>query len=285
MTLPPLQVVRVAQVAAHADTLALLNQPVPHPPAPVVVGGRPTLVLDAATDEPVLLVDRFPGDLATYRRAVLAYPLNFTIRSGGIANHSRTFGYLGRQYLLRRAYCGACDGASLAPQAHATICDAAAALHRLQAARLPDQAAADMEAAQVVLPDWRLTDSPFTSGVVNRNSPLPYHVDGNNLQAWSAMVSLRRGTRQGWLHLPQYGLHVATRDGDVTMFPGWRLVHGVTPIQRHGDGYRFTVVYYPVKGLRQCLPADQEVQHAQQTRTALQDGLVERHRANYGQPE
>lgn len=274
-----LDVVRASRVLDAGTARELLNTPVPDPAAPVVVGGQPTLVLDADTDEPVLLIDRFPGDLGAYRRAVLDYPLNFTIRSGGIANHSRTFGYLGRQYLLRRSYCGACDGANLAPEAHATICEAAPALFGLLQQHLPAQAAADVEAAQVILPDWRLGSTPYTSGVVNRNSPLPYHLDQNNLRAWSSMVSLRRGTRRGWLHLPEYGLHVQTRDGDVTLFPGWNLVHGVTPIERHGDGYRYTVVYYPVRTLRHCLPAADEVAHAQRLRTEQQDGLVARQRA------
>lgn len=270
--------VHVHRQLSAADARQLLNQPVPDPDAPTVLGGEPLLLLDADTGAPIMVVDRYPGDVGAYRRAVLAYPLDQTQRSGGIANYSRTFGYLGRQYLLRRAYCGTCGGADMAPEAHAVICAAAAPLYQLLAQHLPEQAAADLATAQVVLPDWRLDDTPWTSGVVNRNSALPYHLDGNNLPAWSAMVSLRRGTRRGWLHLPEYNLHVATRDGDVTLFPGWQLVHGVTPILRERGGYRYTVVYYPVAALKHCLTPDAEVQHAQQRRSAQQDDLLTRQR-------
>lgn len=45
-----------------------------------------------------------------------------------------------------------------------------------------------------ILPEWRLKDQPFTSGIVNRSNPLPYHLDSGNLKgSMSAMVVMQQG--------------------------------------------------------------------------------------------
>lgn len=242
----------------------------------------PATLVDAGTGAPVLVVARYPGDLAPYRRAIRAYPLTYTQRAGGFSNISRTFGFMGRYALGRRSCCRTCAGALEAPAAHATICDAAGPL----AAQLADLAPAAWASsattvAGAVHPDWLLHPAAWwTSGVVNATSPLPYHVDGNNFKAWSAMVVLRRGIAGGHLHIPAYDAVVACRDGDVVYFGGWNLVHGVTPMRRtQHDGYRYTAVYYPVRALGRCLPADQELAYGRAVRSANEVDLVARQRS------
>jgi hypothetical protein len=201
-------------------------------------------------------------------------------RSSGFRNKASSFGYETRSAVFKREGCRSCRVSGQAPEAHAVIAGAATILHRHLAEVLPQRAAKDMEAASLVLPDWRIdTRAPWTSGVVNWLSPLPYHYDRNNLDAWSAMPVIRRGVRGGHLHVPEYGLTLACRDGDVVYFAGYDLMHGVTPLRRvEDDGYRVSAVYYAMRGLRHCLPAVEELGYARRRRTERETGLIDRQR-------
>ena len=245
----------------------------------------PALVRDAESGEPVLLTVPYGGDVAAYRRAALTYTTGrgLTVaRAGGIRNIARVFGYMGRNPTMRRQGCRACAGATEAPAEHAVIAGAAATLAAQLRAVLPERAAADAVLVQeAVKPDWLMSpDAWWSSGVVNRTSPMAYHRDGNNFRAWSAMVVVRRMVRGGHLHVPEYDLVVNCRDGDVVYFAGWDLIHGVTAMQRlQHDGYRVSAVYYPVRSMERCLPFAAELDYARGSRTEIEHGLVERQRA------
>ena len=243
----------------------------------------PTTVVDASTGQAALVTVPFPTDLATYRRAARAYPImaNGTRRGGGVANASRTFGYLARSGIFRRSCCMACSGALTSPEPHEVICSAAGDLAAHLAELQPGRAAADLElVSSHVHPDWLMAPTaPWSSGVLNRTSPLPYHRDRNNFPAWSAMVVLRRGVRGGHLHVPEYDIVVECRDGDVVYFAGSDLMHGVTPMTKTTpDSYRLTAVYYPVASMATCLPFAEEVARGQRNRSDSEDGLIERQR-------
>ncbi len=119
-------------------------------------------------------------------------------------------------------------------------------------------------------PDWRLGDhTAWTSGVVNRTSKLPYHRDRGNFPVWSAMPVVRRGVTGGHLHLPEYGATIACRDGWAVFFGGWQLVHGVTPMRLTApDGYRYSIVYYSLRAMRDCATTAVETRQAWAKRTA-----------------
>jgi hypothetical protein len=272
-------VTEVPKVWAHrlpADRSLLATGAVHHEPTVA----SPVLVLDADSGEPVMYVAKFPGELSAMRRALLTFPMSTTIRAAGIRNKSAVFGYVGRRVMVKRESCRPCATSAKAPEAHRQIVGAATDLHAHLAEVLPERAAADLAAASVVLPDWKLSPSaPWTSGVVNWLSPLPYHYDRNNLDAWSAMPVVRRGVRGGHLHVPEYGLVVACRDGDVVYFAGYDLMHAVTPLRPvDKDGYRVSAVYYSVEDFKACLPMDQEFAAARKRRTERETGLMERQR-------
>jgi hypothetical protein len=126
-----------------------------------------------------------------------------------------------------------------------------------------------------VLPDWRLTEaSLWTSGVINKESSLPYHRDGNNFDAWSVMPVVRRGVRGGHLHLPEFDMVVPCRDGYSVMFYGKRIVHGVTPMAKTmPDAYRVSVVYYALRGLKNCHTYAEETAYAARRRTERETEL------------
>lgn len=241
----------------------------------------PALVTDAETGAPVLVTVRFPGDLSAYRWALLSYPMDTTVRAGGIRNISRVFGYTARQPLMQRNSCRACNGASLAPEVHGAICGAADPLADHLETLVPERVAADRALVHAAVHgDWLLGESAWwTSGVVNRTSPLPYHYDKNNFPAWSAMVVIRRAVRGGHLHVPEYDLVVDCRDGDVVYFNGSDLMHGVTPMRRiERSGYRLSAVYYPVAKMAKCASFSEELARGRVARSAKEDDMVARHR-------
>ena len=171
---------------------------------------------------------------------------------------------------MRRYGCRSCGAAGHAPLQHAVVCSLASHLYELLLHHLPDQALHDAELATIVDLDWRL-ESPWTSGVINFDSPLPYHRDANNLPTWSAMLTWRYHTGGGNLHIPDYDVVLPCRDADVLYFPGHRLGHAVTPLHRRHDGYRHTAVYYTVSQMRHCPPITEHVSYAQRERTDAED--------------
>lgn len=239
----------------------------------------PALVVDADTGTPILYAGRYSGDLGDLRRAARTYPISSTVRMAtGMRNRSSVFGFAARQALYKKECCRVSNGADLAPEAHARIAAAAAEMFAMYVDVLGTQATADLTAAhEVILPEWLLNGSPWTSGVLNDTSPMAYHHDKNNLPTWSAMVVLRRNIEGGRLHVPEYGLLAECRDGDVIIFPGWKYLHGVTPMRRTArDGYRLTAVYYTISRMRYCLPVGQELANGRRSRSHREDDLLDR---------
>jgi hypothetical protein len=272
--------VNIIEASRQPSDRSLLYSGVPSMEATV---RSPTTVIDADSGLAALVTIPFPADLGEYRRAARAYPIqaNGTRRGGGVANASRTFGYLARSGIFRRSCCMACSGALTSPEAHEVISGAAGDLAGMLAELQPERAAADLALVSAhVHSDWLMTPtSPWSSGVLNRTSPLPYHRDRNNFPAWSAMVVLRRGVRGGHLHVPEYNIVVECRDGDVVYFAGSDLMHGVTPMMKTTpDSYRLSAVYYPVASMATCLPFAEEVVRGQRNRSDSEDGLIERQR-------
>ena len=270
--------VPVRRRLTEAEADALVRLPAPSRDLGLIVDGPARLVDPHGAT--VALTIPYPGDTSTLRRAILDYPMTTTARTGGIRNASRVFGYVSRNPIFKRHACASCSGATEAPEAHAAICAAADLLWTTLADLLPEDAQRTQNVVSV-LPDWRLGETPWSSGVVNRTPPLPYHRDNNNYpRAFGAMVVFRRHARGGLLHLPEWGVSLACRDATVAYFAGHGLVHGVSPIRLvRNDGYRFSAVYYPVRNMGRCLEPSEELRHAAVARTAAADEGLEGQRA------
>lgn len=246
-----------------------------------LVGSDVRRLLDDETGEVVAVLGSLPARSRTaLRRATLGFPRSTISRGRGIRNQATSFGYLAAHQVLRRASCRSCNAAEQVPEHHAVVCDAAADLAAVMAELLPERTERDAACASVISDEWRLAGSPWTGGVVNFDAPLPYHKDANNLPVWSAMVGFRRGVRGGYLSLPEYGVSLPIRDGDVLFFAGWDIVHGVTPLTRvQPDGYRITIVYYSVSRMQHCDPASDALAKGRAARTHNEDHWRERQMA------
>ena len=134
----------------------------------------------------------------------------------------------------------------------------------------------DQAVVSAVHEDWRIVPgSLWTSGNVNLSSALPYHRDRANFETWSGMPVIRRGMRGGRLDVPESGVTLPCRDGWVVFFNGNKLVHGVTPMKPLDDNaYRYSVVHYALRGMKDCHSAALEQIEAAKRRTAREAGMA-----------
>lgn len=272
----PPDVTFVDLVPTDADPAALMKEGAPGL-APTVSAGTIARDPDGCT---LLAVAKYGPGLADVRAAARAYPAGNTLRSNGVRNLSRSFGYLSRNQILQRNACRSCSGATEAPGQHLALVNAAARLAEIATRFYPDRFAEDAAlVAAAVLPEWRMSPAaPWTSGVVNFDSPLPYHYDRNNFDVFSSMITFRRGIRGGHLHCPQWAFPDGTpvvldcADGDVTMFNGQAVLHGVTPFEMlQPTSYRISAVFYAVHRMKECLPFPEEIAFGRRSRSDRED--------------
>lgn len=261
----------VSRVLSPEDATELIGAKVDELEANVTTE---TYARDADTGE--LVFAYVPvAPVADLRKAVLDLKMNHTLRAEHFDNHSRTFGYRTRKPQMSREGCGLSIVAREHPWAHAVLEDWADRLTQLYHGFADELATADAEVLDQVQPDWRM--GLWTSGVVNRSSRLPYHRDRNNFPTWSAMPVLRRGMAGGHLSIPEYNAVIACRDGWALFFPGYRYVHGVTPMWlTQPDGYRYSIVYYALQGMKDCHTAAVETALIRQRRTERERAMAQR---------
>jgi len=231
---------------------------------------------DADTGEPLLIYAPYPGDIGPLRRAILAVEFNSLKRANGVRNVSRTFGMSPRRVSHWRESCRASVLSIEQPEQHAEIAHAADEMAKWFRSLMPEQADQDRAESGEIDDEWRMSDNAvWTSGVINKSSTLPYHRDRMNFDVWSAMPVLRRGMKGGYLTIPSYDATVACRDGWVSVFPGYRLVHGVTPMRlRQPDGYRYSIVYYALRGMKDCFTYAAGLEAGRAARTKREEEMV-----------
>lgn len=266
---------------SHAAATGLVGSRAPELPADDELRGPPVLVLDAEDGSPVLAIGMLTLALRTALHETLpGLPLTETLRANtGYRNASRVFGWSPRKPMFQRDSCHPTDMMLREPRAAAVLCDVADFCGAQMAEYLPDVVGGDTATLSPILPDWRITDGPgalWTSGVVNRNSPMPYHRDGNNFPTWSAMPVVRTNVSGGHLHLVDYDLVVPCVDGSVVYLWGQRDVHGVTPMRARPRvrAYRYTVVFYALRGMQNCAEFAWEQAEGRKRRTAREESLA-----------
>lgn len=269
------QVINVERRMDAGEATALVGKKVPEQEPNVTV---PAVFTDFSTGQPVFAYLPVTGK-AELRAAVREIRYGHTTRAGtGIQNESRTFGYAPRKPVFGREGCKLTQLADEQPGVHRVLEDWAMHLEGMLEDLAPEQAKNDRALLENVGPDWRLGEGNlWTSGVVNRSSSLPFHRDGFNFPTWSAMPVLRRNMAGGYLHVPEYNLTAECRDGYAVFFPGYLLVHGVTPMHvTKPDGYRYSVVYYALRGMKDCFTAAVETAHAKRKRAEREVEMARR---------
>lgn len=242
-----------------------------------------TLLVDADTGEPVLVYAALE-DPAPLRRAMLSVDCRGGVqRTSNYRSRSRTFGFAPRRPVMGRESCSLTSICTEQPEVARLLEHYADQFSAVLSEELPAVVDKGQRVLGEVLPDWRMGEAKlWTSGVINDTAALPYHRDGFNFPTWSAMPVVRRGTRGGCLHLPEYDVVVPCADATVTFFEGFKWVHGVTPITWAGkgkgraDGYRISIVYYALRGMKNCREAAEETAYGRARRTEREAEMARR---------
>lgn len=252
------------------------------PSEPYDVIDMPALFRDRLTGDPVALLARAdPEDVERLTGAIHAYRGHFggVVRAGGMRSKSATFGFSGPSPVMQRFAPSAAAWAWQHPESHDAVAGYASKLREMFLRLGPEVPVGANETTRLKInEDWRMGDTCWTSGIVNDTAGLYYHYDRNNVPStWSAMITLRAGTKGGHLHIADYDLTMSCRNGDLLFFPGMDLIHGVTPITESlKGGYRFTAVYYSVKRFLKMASSAESLERAQVRRADLEDTLIER---------
>jgi hypothetical protein len=95
--------------------------------------------------------------------------------------------------------------------------------------------------------EYRFCDL-FTSSISNFNIAAAYHRDTANLPGCvNVIIAKKKNSKGGHTTVPDYGATVNSSDNSMLVYPAWRNVHGVTPIEQISEnGYRNSLVFYPL---------------------------------------
>lgn len=192
-----------------------------------------------------------------------------TQRLSGLVTTSRLFGYSPRREArTTEQTCRAVSLVKDSPIEHSLICKYGEHIAKLYSATNEETYRKHLDLASKTLAQYRIPNSPFTSGIVNKNNPLKYHFDKGNFKGvYSAMVAFKHKCSGGHLSLPEYGVGLEIADQSVLMFDGQSILHGVTPIKKRSkDALRYTIVYYSLVRIWDCLPLDEEIANARKRR-------------------
>ena len=121
---------------------------------------------------------------------------------------------------------------------------------------------------------WRIGDTPYTSGVVNVDSILPYHKDHGNVKSTGSLMWVsRRKVKGGHLHIPELNSIVNCDHGALLVFYGEEFWHGVTSVkgQSSPGARRVSMVTYSKRAVLEGETPEREAEKAMERGTRASD--------------
>jgi len=241
-----------------------------------------SIIIDSKTNNAVAVYLTLPKEEVVQVREVVRRVENFlrNRRTQGLTTNSKIFGYMPREQ-IRKDYCSSSALAREQPKHHAVIANFGANLAQYYKQYAPEKFEFHNKLTkEKVLPAWRIKGSPFTSGIINKNTKLNYHFDSGNFNdVYSNQLSFKDNCKGGYLCMPKYDLALEVADGSLCFFDGQKILHGVTPfeIMRQG-GFRYTIVYYTLKQMWRCEDVSKEVARIRDRKTKREKDRILRMR-------
>lgn len=208
-------------------------------------------------------------DPASLLRALEQIKFQEGFRTQGLKRRSVVFGYQPR-LLIRRDCCSIAMMAVKQPVVHRTLINYGRVASFCFMGLLPALFKKQVDHLdKEVHEDWHIKGMPFTSGIVNKACALHYHRDAGNFtdcnsMMWSIARDMEHGS--GLLVIPEYRIALEFNGFELLIFNGSKVVHGVTAIkQKNPNAYRYTVVYYGLKKMCECLPKNEELARIKKT--------------------
>jgi hypothetical protein len=246
---------------------------------------------DVLIDEPCMIYA--DGELA----AVLLYEVDFPestrqtvlgledwttgVRGSGVQTTTIAIGNQPRAPARSKEACMCSKIGYYSPAAHKEILALTEQAEKFYAQHCPDWYASHKQHSEKdILPEWRINNGVYTSGVMNKNCSMAYHRDRNNItDGWSAMYVLKKNMSGANLNVIDLNAKLYLPDRSLLLFNGQKYMHGVTPMRKNKpDGYRYSIVFYTLAAMKQCLTAKEEIKRAQAKRTEREyrrAGLIE----------
>lgn len=113
---------------------------------------------------------------------------------------------------------------------------------------MPEQYEQQAKIFEKIDPQWKFGNL-FTSSISNYNISAAYHRDaGNIIGAVNVIICKKQDAVGGDLNIPDYGATIGQQDNSILVYPAYKNLHGVTPIEpTQAGGYRNSLVFYPLK--------------------------------------
>ena len=189
-------------------------------------------------------------------------------QAGGLAAAANIFGWMPRR-AIRHDFCHIAAMASSHPQLHETLCEIGKYASDVYARFVPDIWQRHLDIVSNSMDEKHLVSGVYTGGIVNKDSVLGGHLDGGNVpKTWNSQLTIKKGIEGGYLVLPELRVAFEVADGSMTLFEAQSVWHGVTPVLKtRNDSVRYSVVWYSLAMLKNCLPQAEEIQRIQRKKT------------------
>lgn len=207
-------------------------------------------------------------------------------RTSGMQGQSRTIGWMPRR-TLRTDFCHISQLAIENSPAHQAVCTYAERVSTWYQRYNPTLYAKHEGLMQdKISPDYRMPDAPqtvFTSGIINKDNSLPYHFDAGNFKnVWSCMLVFKKDIEGGFLSVPELDVGFQLKNNSLFMFDGQGILHGVTPIRKRSrQAYRYSIVYYSLQQMWNCLPITDELIRIRKKKTEREQRRAALLKANH----
>jgi len=229
-------------------------------------------MMDKATGKLLGVYLVMPNYSTKLLKALMTIKYDKNRRIAGLITKSRIFGYKPREK-IRNDFCTSTMLSKQSPKEHKLICDYAKVITKIykkHCGEVFDEHAAITE--EKLLPEWTISGTPFSSGIVNKNNALHYHFDSGNFKnVYSNMVAFKSNTKGGYLSLPKYDIGLEIANNSLLLFDGQKILHGVTPFKLLSENaYRYSIVYYSLQQMWKCEPLTVELARIKNVRTELE---------------
>lgn len=233
-----------------------------------ILVSEPCVGVDSETGEIIFLYDEVGIDTSELVEGLKTVQYQKTERSAGLVTNSRVFGYRPR-ITMRSDFCSSASLTRDEPKVAEQLNKLALRMQELYKKYIPITFEEHSARAKEIKENWLIKDTLFSSGIVNKNNQLRYHRDAGNFDnVFSCMLVLKGGVEGGFLSVPEYGVGLELKNNTVLMFNGQKLMHGVTPIKRQNAmSYRFSVVFYTLKSMWNCLDIGDEIARIKKIKT------------------
>lgn len=224
--------------------------------------------IDKDTNEIIFLYTDVGIDTEKLVEGLKGVQYQKTERSAGLVTNSRVFGYRPR-ITMRSDFCSSASLNRDNPEVSVLLNKLGLRMQELYREYIPLTFQEHSTRVKEIRPEWLIEDTLFSSGIVNKNNQLRYHRDAGNFDnVFSCMLVLKGGVEGGYLSIPEYGVGLELKNNTVLMFNGQKLMHGVTPIKRQNElSYRFSVVFYTLKSMWNCLEIKDEISRIKKIKT------------------